>query len=48
MSSLPLAAFPIAGKVAQSSGFVFAVLIGLALYLAAKNKPVTTNQGQLK
>lgn len=38
MSALPIAAFPVATKVAGSSPFVFAVLIGLALYLAAQNK----------
>ncbi len=38
MSTLPLSAFPIAANATKSSGFTFAVLIGLALYMANKNK----------
>lgn len=37
MNTLPLSAFPIAGKLTQSSGFVVAVLIGLAIYMANNN-----------
>lgn len=39
MIPLPLTAFPIAANATKSSGFVFAVLIGLALFMAAKSKP---------
>lgn len=35
---LPAAAFPIGGKASAAATFVTAVLIGLALYMAAKNK----------
>ena len=35
---LPPAAFPVGMKAGASAGFVTAVLIGLALYMAAKNK----------
>lgn len=38
MTPLPLAAFPIAANATKSSGFVFAVLIGLALFMAQQNK----------
>lgn len=44
MSALPIAAFPVATKVAGSSPFVFAVLVGLALYLAAQNKLPQNNK----
>ncbi len=44
MSALPIAAFPVATKVAGSSPFVFAVLVGLALYLAAQNKQPQNNK----
>ena len=44
MSNLPLSAFPMAGKASQSSVFVIAVLIGLALFIAAKNKQAITTQ----
>ena len=38
MTPLPLSAFPVATNVTKSSGFVIAVLIGLALFMAAQNK----------
>lgn len=38
---LPVAAFPVGGKAGAAATFVTAVLIGLALYLAAKNKQLT-------
>lgn len=44
MSALPIAAFPVAARVAGSSPFVFAVLVGLALYLAAQNKQPQNNK----
>lgn len=37
MTTLPVAAFPIATKLAGSSTFVVAILVGLALYMAANN-----------
>lgn len=37
MTPLPIAAFPVAAKLAGSSTFVVAVLVGLALYMAANN-----------
>lgn len=37
-AALPLAAFPLAGKLDKSSGFALAVVMGLAFYLAARNK----------
>jgi hypothetical protein len=36
---LPPAAFPIGNKATATATFVVAILIGLALYMAAKNKP---------
>lgn len=42
MSALPLAAFPVGAKATGSSTFVVAVLVGLTLYLASRNTPVTT------
>ncbi len=39
MNTLPLAAFPIAGKLNKSSGFAMALVLGLAFYLAARNSP---------
>lgn len=36
---LPPAAFPIGSKATASATFVVAILVGLALFLAAKNKP---------
>ncbi|GEM_PF-5237202 len=36
---LPTAAFPVGGKAGAAVTFVTAVLIGLAIYMAAKNKP---------
>ncbi len=36
---LPAAAFPIGNKAAGTATFVVAVLVGLSLFLAAKNKP---------
>lgn len=44
MNGLPLAAFPIVGKTTQSSSFVLAVLIGLAIFMATKNKTQTSQQ----
>lgn len=38
MSELPLNAFPIAADSTKSSSFVFAVLVGLALFMSAQNK----------
>lgn len=38
MSNLPISAFPLAGKVSQSSAFVVAILIGLAIFMAAQHK----------
>jgi len=38
MNQLPLSAFPLAANATKSSGFVFAVLIGLAFYMAAQKK----------
>lgn len=40
-AALPLAAFPVAGKLNKSSGFAMALVLGLAFYLAARNKPQT-------
>lgn len=40
MIPLPLAAFPIGANATKSSGFAFAVLIGLALFMAQQNKAV--------
>lgn len=37
MTPLPIAAFPVATKLAGSSSFVVAILVGLALYMAANN-----------
>lgn len=37
--NLPVKLFPLAAKAANSGGLVLAVLIGLALYTAAKNAP---------
>ncbi len=36
---LPPAAFPIGNKATATASFVVAVLVGLSIYLAAKNKP---------
>lgn len=41
---LPTAAFPIGGKAGAAATFVTAVLIGLALYMAAKNKQPTPSK----
>ena len=38
MTKLPISAFPIAGKATQSSGFVIAILIGLAIYILERKK----------
>lgn len=42
MSTLPIAAFPVGAKATGSSTFVVAVLVGLALYLASRNTPLST------
>lgn len=38
MSKLPLSAFPLSATESKSSGFVIAVLIGLAFFMSAKIK----------
>ncbi|MCW2573569.1 MAG: hypothetical protein JWO88_3627 [Frankiales bacterium] len=45
MSQFPVALFPAAGASVKSGGFVVAVLVGLALFMAAK-KNATTQQSQ--
>lgn len=35
-ASLPVSMLPLVGRAATSGGFVIAVLIGLALYMAAR------------
>ena len=48
MNSLPLSAFPIGANTTKSSGFVIAILIGLALYLAAQSKQSATSKEAAK
>ncbi|OIQ92427.1 hypothetical protein GALL_256480 [mine drainage metagenome] len=45
MNTLPLSAFPIAANATKSSGFAFAVLIGLALFMAQQNKSKANQNG---
>lgn len=44
MMPLPLSAFPIGVNTSKSSGFVIAVLIGLAFYMASKSSQAEAKQ----
>lgn len=43
---LPVTMIPVAARVAKSGGFVLAVLIGLAMFAAAQNKPSQAQPSQ--